>query len=252
MKKTKGFFERSWQILFLLLINMAAFSQAKTVTGKVTDSSNAPLSNVSVQVQGTNTGTITDAGGNFSIPVPSTAAVLVFSYAGMQTQQVPVGDQAALTVQLKPASGNLTDVVVIGYGTVRKSDLTGSVATVKSEKLLDKPVTNVSQALQGKVPGVDVSINTSAPGEGAKVRIRGVSSINSSLDPLYVVDGVIGVTADVLDPNDIASVEVLKDASATAIYGARGANGVILITTKRGIRGQTRVSYDGYVSHNSL
>jgi len=253
MKKTPRLVLRAgWQILLMLLMNLTAFSQARTITGKVTDSANAPLPNVSVQVKGTSTGTTTNLSGDFSVSVPSTSSVLIFSYTGMENQEITVADQTTINVQLKAAGGTLNEVVVIGYGTARKSDLTGSVATVKSEKLLDKPVTNVSQALQGKVPGVDVSINSSAPGEGAKVRIRGISSINSSLDPLYVVDGVIGVTADVLDPNDIASVEVLKDASATAIYGARGANGVILITTKRGIRGQSRVSYDAYVSHNSL
>jgi TonB-linked SusC/RagA family outer membrane protein len=253
MKKTPDLvLQASWKILLMLLINFTAFSQARTITGKVTDSSNTPLSSVSVQVKGTSSGTTTNASGSFSLSVPSTASVLVFTFTGMQTEEVTVGDQTTINVQLKAAGGTLNEVVVIGYGTARKSDLTGSVATVKSERLVDKPVTNVSQALQGKVPGVDVNINTSAPGEAATVRIRGISSINSSLDPLYVVDGVIGVTANVLDPNDIASVEVLKDASATAIYGARGANGVIIITTKRGIRGPSRISYDAYVSHSDL
>ncbi len=253
MKKAPPFVLRTtMQILLLLFINLISFSQARTVTGKVTDSSNAPLANVSVQVKGTGTGTTTDLNGNFSLSVPSTASVLVFSYTGMERQEITVGDQSTISVQLKAAGGTLNEVVVIGYGTARKSDLTGSVATVRSENLLDKPVQNVSQALQGKVPGVDVSVNTSAPGEAAKVHIRGISSINSSLDPLYVVDGVIGVDANILNPNDIASLEVLKDASATAIYGARGANGVIIITTKRGIKGQSRISYDAYVSHSSL
>src|SRR6185295_10910077 len=133
-----------------------------------------------------------------------------------------------------------------------KTDLTGAVATVKSDKLLDRPVTNISQALQGRIAGVEVIVNTSAPGEAAKVRIRGTSSINSSTDPLYVVDGVIGVDANTLNPNDISSLEVLKDASSTAIYGARGANGIIIITTRRGIRGPSRISYDAYVSMNTL
>src|SRR6266498_169698 len=253
MKKAPPFVLRTtMQILLLLFINLISFSQARTVSGKVTDTTNTPLANVSVQVKGASTGTTTDVSGNFSLSVPSTTSVLVFSYTGMAQQEITVGDQSTVNVQLRAASGTLSEVVVIGYGTSRKSDLTGSVATVKSERLLDKPVTNVSQALQGKVPGVDVSINTSAPGEAAKVRIRGISSINSSLDPLYVVDGVIGVNANLLNPNDIASLEVLKDASATAIYGARGANGVIIITTKRGIKGKTTISYDAYVSQNSL
>lgn len=252
MKKAPGLVRRTGFHILLLLLSITAFSQSKTVTGRVTDSTNTPLANVSVQLKGSNTGTTTNANGSFSLTVPSPSSVLVFSYTGMQQEEVTVGEQNNLSVVLRAKSGTLNEVVVIGYGTARKSDLTGSVATVKSDKLLDKPVTNVSQALQGKVPGVDVSINTSAPGEAAKIRIRGISSINSSLDPLYVVDGVIGVNANLLNPNDIASVEVLKDASATAIYGARGANGVIIITTKRGIKGKTRISYDAYESYSTL
>lgn len=251
-KATNSILRKSLQLILLLFFNYTLFAQSKSVSGKVTDSANAAISNVSVQVKGTGTGTVTDASGNFSITVPSSSSVLVFSFTGMETQEITVGDQTTISVQLKPKSSTLNEVVVIGYGTSRKSDLTGAVVTVKSDKLLDKPVANVSQALQGKVPGVDVSINTSAPGEAAKVRIRGISSINSNLDPLYVVDGVIGVNANLLNPDDIASVEVLKDASATAIYGARGANGVILITTKRGIKGVTRISYDTYVSQSTL
>jgi TonB-linked SusC/RagA family outer membrane protein len=251
-KATINLRKKSWLMLLLLFGNLAVFAQSKTVTGRVTDSSNAPLANVSVQVKGSGSGTVTDASGNFTLSVPSNAATLIFSFTGMETQEVVVGDQTTIGVQLKPALSNLNEVVVIGYGTARKSDLTGSVATVKSDKLLDRPAGNVSEALQGRVPGVDVSINTSAPGEAAKVRIRGISSINSSLDPLYVVDGVIGVNANLLNPNDIASLEVLKDASATAIYGARGANGVIIITTKRGVKGKPRISYDAYISRSSL
>lgn len=145
---------------------------------------------------------------------------------------------------------SLDEVIVQGYGTVRKSDLTGSIAQIKGDKLLDRQAPNVAQALQGRIPGVDVGVNSSAPGYQPRVRIRGVGSINSSLDPLYVVDGIIGVTnANLLNPNDIESLEVLKDASATAIYGARGANGVIIITTKRGKSGQTQVSYDTWGSY---
>ncbi|TKK67413.1 TonB-dependent receptor [Ilyomonas limi] len=238
--------------LLLLLFFMPAWAQEKTVTGRTTDASLNPLANVSVQVKGSNSGTVTDAAGQYSITVPSSSSILVFSYTGMQTQEIQVNDRTTIDVQMTVAADSLGEVVVIGYGTAKKSDLTGAVATVKAEKLLDRPVTDVSQALQGRVAGVDVSINTSAPGEPAKVRIRGNSSINSSLEPLYVVDGVIGVDATSLNPNDIASLEVLKDASSTAIYGARGANGVIIITTKRGIKGRTRISYDGYVSQNSL
>ncbi len=250
MKKTT--LRASFFSSLLLLLFQFAGAQTRTITGRITDSAGGPLSNVSVQIRGTNTGTSTDANGNYSISVPSANSRLVFSYTGMEAREVPVGNQATVNAQLQSSNASLGEVVVIGYGTARKSDLTGAVSTIKSEKLLDRPVTNISQALQGRVPGVEVNFNTNAPGEAARVRIRGISSINSSLDPLYVVDGVIGVDANTLNPNDIGSVEVLKDASATAIYGARGANGVIIITTKRGIKGQSRISYDTYVSMNRL
>ncbi len=249
---TKTSLRASLLSALLFLFFVSGWAQNRTITGKVTDSAGAPLSNVSIQVKGTNSGAFTDANGNYSINVTSANPKLVFSYTGMQSQETAVGNQRAVNLRLQSLNNALGEVVVIGYGTTRKSDLTGSVATVKADRLLDRPVTDVSQALQGRVPGVDVSINTSAPGEPAKIRIRGTSSINSGLDPLFVVDGVIGVDATTLNPNDIASLEVLKDASSTAIYGARGANGVIIITTKRGIKGRTRVSYDTYVSQNTL
>lgn len=249
---TKTTLRASFLSSLLFLLFQFAGAQSRTITGRITDSVGAPLANVSVQVRGTNTGTSTDANGNYRISVTSPNPRLVFSYTGMEAREVAVGNQSTINTQLQSTHAALGEVVVIGYGTARKSDLTGAVASVKGEKLLDRPVTNVSQALQGRVPGVEVNVNTSAPGEAARVRIRGISSINSSLDPLYVVDGVIGVDANTLNPNDIASLEVLKDASSTAIYGARGANGVIIITTKRGIRGRTRVSYDSYVFVSTL
>ena len=139
----------------------------------------------------------------------------------------------------------LDEVVVVGYGTMKKSDLTGSISNVKSDKLLNRPVTNITQSLQGKVAGVEVFQNSGAPGGHVRMRIRGDNSIKSSNEPLYVVDGIIGVTSELLNPNDVESIEVLKDASATAIYGARGANGVVLVTTKRGLKGKPIVSYEG-------
>ncbi len=224
-------------------------STAITITGKVVNDKNEPLTGVSVVEKGTNNGTSTKANGSFSIDVSSANAVLVFSYVGFKNTQVAVNDPNQLqNVVLTPDINNLNDVVVIGYGTAKKSDLTGSVAVIKADKLIDKPVANITQALEGKVAGVDVSVNNNAPGAGAKVRIRGLGSINSSLDPLYVVDGVTGVDGNSINPGDIASVEILKDASATAIYGARGANGVVMVTTKRGRSGATRISYDGNVN----
>ncbi|MGV8877705.1 MAG: SusC/RagA family TonB-linked outer membrane protein [Sphingobacteriaceae bacterium] len=237
-------------VLSLIAVSNPLYAQNTTVNGKVSDAK-GPLPGVSVMVEGTTVGVSTDVDGMFSVDAAPTAT-LVFTSIGYVTQKVAINNRATVSVTLVTEAQSLNEVVVIGYGTTTKSDLTGAVTTVKADKLLDKPVTNVSQALQGKVAGVDVSINSSAPGEAAKVRIRGIGSIGSSLDPLYVVDGVIGVDANTLNPNDISSVEVLKDASSTAIYGARGNNGVIMITTKRGIKGKTRVSFDSYASVNTL
>ncbi|MFT4153324.1 SusC/RagA family TonB-linked outer membrane protein [Parafilimonas sp.] len=241
---------RAGLIVCLLSCFYMAAGQTKTITGRVTDSAQNGLPNVTVKIKNQSGGTATDASGNFSINVPGAGAVLVFNYIGMKAQEIAVGDQSTITVTLLAdnEASTLNEVVVIGYGTVKKSDLTGAVATVKGDQLMDKPAPNVSQALQGKVAGVDVSINSNAPGAGAKVRVRGIGSINSNIDPLYVVDGVIGVDPNSINPNDVASLEVLKDASSTAIFGARGANGVIIITTKRGRKGGTTVSYDGNVN----
>lgn len=238
---------------FLFLIMCAsAFSQGNNkVTGVVFDEKGLPLPGVNIKIMTTTIGTVTNIEGKFSINA-AVGQTLVFTFLGYDTQEVTIKDQKSISITLKQKITTINEVVVIGYGTTTKSDLTGSVTSVKADRLLDKPVSNVSQALQGKVAGLDVSVNTSAPGEAARIRIRGIGSIGSNLDPLYVVDGVIGVDANTLNPNDIASLEVLKDASSTAIYGARGNNGVIIITTKRGIKGNTRVSYDSYASVNTL
>ena len=226
--------------------------RARILTGIVTNEKGEGIPDVSVTVKGSSVGTTTDAQGRFRISVPDEGATLEFSNVGYEMQSIKIGTQTEVTVKLKETVTGLNDVVVIGYGTAKKSDLTGAVVSVKGESLVDKPVPNVSQALQGKIAGVDVMINSNAPGQGAKVRVRGTGSINSSLDPLYVVDGVVGVDINTLNPHEIASIEVLKDASSTAIYGARGANGVIMVTTKRGRRGDTRVTYDGNVNRAYL
>lgn len=224
-----------------------------SITGKVVDKeTQTAVPSVNIIIKGTGTGTTTDTEGNYKISVPNTSATLVFSFVGYISQEVKVNNQSTVNIALAPDAKALGEVVVIGYGTVKKSDLTGAVATIKGEELMDKPVPNVSQALQGKIAGVEVSVNSNAPGAPAKVRVRGLGSINSNIDPLYVVDGVIGVDGNSINPNDIASLEVLKDASSTAIYGARGANGVILITTKRGRSGATRVTYSGDVNVSDL
>lgn len=242
-------------LMLLMLGSIGGFSQQKTVSGTVSDgSTNNPLENVSVQVKGTRTGTITDVNGNYSITVPNGSATLVFSFTGMLAQEVPVNNRDVINVDMLPSGNDLNEVVVIGYGTARKSDLTGAVGTVKATQLQERPAASLNEALAGKVAGVQVNTNSGRPGGQTNIRIRGFSSINSSNNPLYVVDGVYlpsgtqtqnSNSIDYINPGDIASVEILKDASATAIYGARGANGVILITTKHGTAGKPRVTYDG-------
>ncbi|MBC7902951.1 MAG: SusC/RagA family TonB-linked outer membrane protein, partial [Gemmatimonadaceae bacterium] len=249
---------RAATLLLLLTITTSAFSQSKTISGKVTDKrDNKGLAGVSVIVKGTSTGTTTDNTGNYSISVPSSESTLVFSFTGLGTLEIPVGNQTTVNADMTPNSAGLDEVVVIGYGTNRKSDLTGSVGTVKAAQLLERPSPSLNEAIAGRIPGVQVNTNSGRPGGQTNVRIRGFSSINTTNNPLYVIDGVIlpvgtqsqsSNAIDFINPSDIGSVEVLKDASATAIYGARGANGVILITTKRGVPGAARVTYDGDLS----
>lgn len=222
------------------------------LTGIVTNENGTPLPGVSVTIKGSKAGTTTDGEGSFRLTIADEGVTLSFSIIGYQSRMVKIGRETTITVQLKENISGLNDVVVIGYGTAKKSDLTGAVASLRSEQIMDRPVGNVSQALEGKVAGVEVNINSAAPGQPAKVRVRGIGSINSYLEPVYVVDGVIGIDVNTLNPNDISSLEVLKDASSTAIYGARGANGVIMISTKRGQHGATRVTYDANVNESQL
>ncbi|MFD2874262.1 SusC/RagA family TonB-linked outer membrane protein [Mucilaginibacter ximonensis] len=232
-----------YSIMFMLL-SLSAMAQNK-ITGTVTDAKdNSPLPGVSVSIKGAQGGTQTDVNGKYSLDVADANATLVFSYIGYTSKEVALGGKTTLDVQLTGEAKAVDEVVVIGYGTAKRSDLTGAVSTLKSEQIMDKPSPNLTQALEGKVAGVDVSVNSSAPGQPAKVRVRGIGSINSNLDPIYVVDGVVGVDPNTLNPNDIASVEILKDASSTAIYGVRGANGVIMVTTKRGRSGPAQISYE--------
>lgn len=224
----------------------------RDVTGTVTDENGDKLPGVSVLVKGTQRGALTNTDGVYSISVPDDNAVLVFSFVGFITAELPVGNRTKLDVKLVSDNKALEELVVIGYGTARKSDLTGSVGSVKEDQLRERPSPSLNQSLQGKISGVQVNVNSGRPGGRSNVRIRGFSSINSSNNPLYVVDGVMlpqgtqnqsSQAIDYINPNDIASVEVLKDASSTAIYGARGANGVILITTKKGKAGEGRITY---------
>ncbi len=250
-KETEMHYEFQNNYILLTRNEKTSSSQQATrqITGSVKDSNGEPLIGASVMEKGTTNGVITDMDGNFTLQVAENA-VLQVSYIGYVAQEVPVSNHSNFTIKLLEDTEVLEEVVVVGYGTMKKSDLTGSVSNVKADKLLDRPAVNVGQALSGKASGVEIFENGGDPDGKIRIRIRGDNSINSSNDPLYVVDGIIGVNnVNLLNPSDIESLEVLKDASATAIYGARGANGVIMITTKRGMKSDKPViSYDGYLS----
>lgn len=235
---------------------------ALTVSGTVTDGvDNSMLPGVNILVKGSTIGTSSDVDGSYKLEVPDESAVLIFSFIGYQSKEVTVGTQTVIDIALETDVTSLQEIILVGYGRQKKSDLTGSVGTVKAEDIQERQVPTVSQALAGRVAGVNVSVNSGRPGGQSNVRIRGFSSISTSNNPLYVVDGVImpvgtqtdgsyslNNAIDNINPADIASMEILKDASAAAIYGARGANGVILITTKRGSTTGSKVSYDMQLS----
>jgi TonB-linked SusC/RagA family outer membrane protein len=230
-----------------------AVAAAIKVQGTVSDEKGLPLPGVSVKVKGTSAGAITDANGKYSLTDVDGSATLVFSFIGYNTQEVAVNNKEQIDVKLTEASKELNQVVVVGYGTQKRVDLTGAVGSVNSKQLQERPAQTVEEELAGKIAGVNVSTNSGAPGGETKVRIRGYSSINTSTDPLYVVDGVVWTEGgSSLNPNDVASIDVLKDASSTAIYGTRGANGVILITTKRGGKTGGSVNYDAYGSISTM
>ena len=224
----------------------------KTVTGVVVDMAGLPLIGVNVSIKGTTEGTITDLDGKFNLNV-SSQSMLVISYIGYKTVEIPVREN--VRVVLEEDSQALEEVVVVGYGTMRKSDVTGSIGVAKGEDLTKNQNFSALENLRGKVSGVNIFSNSSQPGAYAnRVVIRGMATINSSSEPLYIVDGVAMEDFSLVNPNDIESMEVLKDASAAAIYGARGANGVIMVTTKRGLKGRegVQVSYQGSVSISSI
>ena len=233
---------------FLAFTTLFAFSQEKQVTGIVTDAGGQPLPGVTVVVKGTTNGTITNADGSYSISKVNPDQFLVFSFIGMETKEIAVQGKQKIDVVLEEGSIGLDEVIAIGYGTIKKRDLTGSVASVKTEELKATPVANVAQALQGKLAGVAVSTQDGRPGADVKIRIRGGGSITQSNDPLIVIDGIAGGSLSDIPADMIETIDVLKDASSTAIYGARGANGVILVTT-RGLntkKGKTTITYSGY------
>ena len=260
------------KLLLVLALTMLSISMRAqiTVSGTVLDSAGEPLIGVTILEKGTNVGSTTNFDGQYTIKVKSSKSVLVFSYVGMDNQEVPVNGRTTIDVTMKDSSLALEEVVVVGYGTQKKSDLTGSVASLSEDQMRQTIVTNADQMLQGKVAGVQVTQNSGAPGGATSIRIRGASSLNSSNEPLYVIDGVpmsgsagsIGgfdwaggtngqTTVNPLAaiaPSDIVSIDVLKDASACAIYGAAGANGVVIVTTRRGSAGRANITYDGYVA----
>ncbi|WP_435357005.1 SusC/RagA family TonB-linked outer membrane protein [Emticicia sp. SJ17W-69] len=231
----------------VLLSWQFAQAQGRAISGKVSDTGGNPLPGVSVTVKGTAQGAITDATGKFSTQAANNAT-LVFSYIGYKAQEVKVSGQSTINVSMEEDAAALSEVIVVGYGSQKKSQTTGAISQVSAKQIQEMPITSLGQAMQGRVAGVDVSQSGSKPGSVPKILIRGRRSFNAGNDPLYVVDGIpLSAGYEDLNPSDIQSMEVLKDATATAIYGARGANGVVLVTTKRGaVKGKTVVTFDTY------
>lgn len=222
-------------LCLILLISTAVYAQ-RTVRGTVKDNSDVPLPGVSITLKGTTTGTTTNAEGVFTLTVPGSDAVLVFTYVGMPPREIAVGDQTEMNVTLELNTGKLNEVVVVGYGTQRRKEVTNAVATVSSEQFNKGNISNVAQLLQGKVAGLSIARPGGNPNAGFTIRLRGLSTLGANTSPLIVVDGQIGADINTVDPNDIASMDVLKDAASAAIYGTRGSSGVIIITTRRGGR----------------
>lgn len=218
--------------------------QTKSVSGTVTDDTGQPLPGVTVVVKGTTQGTVTNVDGEYSLPNIPENATLQFSFVGMRAQEIPVAGKTNINVVLTQDAIDIEEVVAIGYGVTKKTDLTGSVASISAERLREAPITRLEEGLQGKISGVRIQNSDGTPGAGLKVRIRGSSSISFSNDPLYVVDGFIGADIATVNPKDISSIDILKDASATAIYGSRGSNGVVIITTNSPKVGDMRISVD--------
>ena len=246
-------FTRCLFLLMFMVCASAAYAQGLKVSGTVVDDMGEPVIGASVTVQGTTNGCVTDIDGKYTLTKVAKNATLVFTYIGFSQQNVSVNGRTSLNVTMKEDQKTLDELVVVGYGSMKKSDLTGAMSRITSKQIQERPVQNALQAMQGKTPGVDVTSNN-RPGELGDIRIRGNRSLLADNTPLYVIDGIpltAGSMADI-NPSDIESMEVLKDASATAIYGSRGANGVVLITTKKAQTGRVSINYDGSYSWSNL
>lgn len=250
-----------WCFLVMLLSSEISLAQNSSVVGTVTDEKGVPMPGVSVVQKGTSKGVQTDPNGNYKITAVPSDGTLVATFVGYERKEVQINGNARINISLAPSTKSLGEVVVVGYGTQRKAATTGAIASVKADELTQTPIANVAQGLQSRVSGVQITQNSAAPGGNISVRIRGINSINGTSEPLYVIDGVqvvnSGGISDIsplstINPEDIESVDVLKDASSTAIYGSRGANGVVLITTKRGRSGSTRVTFDSYYGEQKI
>jgi len=240
-------------VLLSTLLFVVGTISAQTINGNVKDNTGEPIIGATVMEQGTsNNGAVTDIDGNFTLTLKGNSKKVTISYVGMKTQTISVAGKNAINVSLQDEATSLNDVVVIGYGSVKRKDLTGSVATVNSETLQAVPVANASEALTGKMPGVQITTTEGSPDADVKIRVRGGGSITQSNDPLYIVDGFPVDNISNIPANDIEDITVLKDASSTAIYGSRGANGVILVTTKSGKSGKVNVSYNVYYSWKKI
>ena len=245
---------------FCAIFTNSAFAQERRVTGTVTSAEDEkPLPGVSVVAKGTSRGTQTDADGNYSLVLPANTTALVFSFVGVTTQEVAVGNRSTVNVALSNDSRSLNEVIVVGYGTQQRRDVTGSAATINSGEIANLPITTFESALQGRAAGVQVTQSSGKLGTALQIRVRGAASVSAGNEPLYVLDGIPITSVDVgttttesyspladIDPNDIESISILKDASASAIYGSRASNGVVLITTKKGRAGRTNVSLGYY------
>lgn len=268
MKNKRKISKIAFSLLFCLL-QLAVFAQEKTITGLVTSTTGEELPGASIVVKGTTTGTTTDVFGNYTLTVPDDNVILVFSYIGFISKEMPVAGMTTINMTLEEDLMKLEEVVVVGYGVSKKSDLTGAVSSLKEEDFNQISAATPEQLIQGRIPGVQITQNNGEPGSGSQIRIRGASTIRSGQQPLYVIDGVPldtktsspeGVIKDspatnplnFLNANDIEAIDILKDASATAIYGSRGANGVVLITTKKGKGGDANLEYSTYLSISKL